>query len=171
MMQGRVKTKGILQPVLNTTTGLPQSLFSSSQSLPPLVIPKYSPPPSSLIWISVRRMNAGGWGGGEWTQDFPRIRLTLLVGHEMIEGLQWSGYWDTGGVNWGGLVPSTTGSGGVGVWVLEVNSPVPCCMCGVLGVCFWHLFCYGKKRGLSAKRTMTKLSALRRLSCHWKALG
>lgn len=39
------------------------------------------------------------------------------------------------------LVPTTAGSGGVGVWVLEVDSPMACCMCGVLGVGFGHLFC------------------------------
>lgn len=54
-----------------------------------------------------------------------------------------------GGVNTqrggsGALVPTAAGSGGVGIWILEVHSPMSCCVCWVLRVCFWHLFCYSR---------------------------
>lgn len=63
----------------------------------------------------------------------------------MVEGLWWCGWWNTGG-RCSGLVPPTAGSGRVSIWVLEVDSPMSRCVCGVLGVCFWHLFCYIMKK-------------------------
>lgn len=71
----------------------------------------------------------------------PRHPCKLFEGGRMAEGL-----WRCGSMNTGGrcrcLVPTTAGHGRVGVWVLKVDSPMSCCMCWVLGVCFWHLFCY-----------------------------
>lgn len=64
--------------------------------------------------------------------------------------------WSTGGVVGGGtlvwvgvgagLVPPAAGSGGVGVRVLQVDAPMSRCVCRVLGVCFWHLFCCSKEK-------------------------
>lgn len=78
---------------------------------------------------------------------FPHIRPTPVSWLKETGWLKGCGGVDGGilvGVC-GGLVPTTAGSGRVGIWVLEVDSPVSCCMCRVLGVCFWHLFCYIKK--------------------------
>lgn len=66
----------------------------------------------------------------------------------MAEGGWRCGQWSRDG-SWRGLVPTAAGSRGVGVGVLEVHSPMPGCVCRVLGVCFWHLFCYIKKTKLS----------------------
>lgn len=87
--------------------------------------------------------------GGDWILAFPAQGPPLCVeGEGMVEGLWWCGWWCTDG-RCRGLVPTTAGSGRVGIWVLEVDSPMSCCMCRVLSVCFWHLFCYITKKRLN----------------------
>lgn len=102
----------------------------------------------SFLWFSVSEFLSawtGGWMEGKGVNGY------LVTPHQahpckLVEGggLWWCGLWDTG-ERCGGLVPTTAGSGRVGIWVLEVDSTMSCCMCRVLGVCFWHLFCYIKK--------------------------
>ncbi len=91
----------------------------------------------------------GGWMEGKgvsgcWVSPHQTHPCKLVEGDRMVEGLWWCGWWNSGG-GCAGLVPTTASSGRVGIWILEVDSPMSRCMCRVLGVCFWHLLCYIKE--------------------------
>lgn len=81
---------------------------------------------------------------GYWVSPHQAHPCKLVEGDRMVEGLWWCGWWNTG-ESCRGLVSTTAGSGRVGIRVLKVDSPMSSCMSWVLGVCFWHLFCYNKR--------------------------
>ena len=83
---------------------------------------------------------------GKWVRRY-RVTPPRARGQE-TGGLTGCGGEDGGstGGSRGGLVPTAAGPGGVSVWVLEVDAAVPRCMCRVLGVCLWHLFCCSDKK-------------------------
>lgn len=91
-----------------------------------------------LLWTG-RWMEVMGWADF-WVPPHLAYPSGLVEGDRMVEGLWRCTWWNTGR-SCLRLVPSTAGSGRVGIWVLEVDSPMSGCMCRVLGVCFWHLFC------------------------------
>lgn len=175
MIQGWMQTKENSQLVLNTTTGLPPSStffiflllicrhYTSpcnfqmqnlgGQETRMWNIVSFSSISAcsshSLLWISVSDFLSawtGGWMEGEGWVDIglPHTR-PIPVSWLRETGWRVVVWMVESGGSCRGLVPATAGSGRVGIWVLEVDSPMPRCMCRVLGVCFWHLFCYVKK--------------------------
>lgn len=152
--------------VLDTTTGSPPSstffIFLLFQSQSSLYLLLWSPDAEPQLWSTDTDLKQclsspsllltlffcfgqedewrGRRGADFWVSPHPAYPCRLGEGNRLVEGLWRCRQWNTGR-SCGALVPATAGSGRVGVWVLEVDSPMSCCMCRVLGVCLWHLFC------------------------------